>query len=125
MLARELGGAATICWALVLTLPLNAVATLLLLAIDGAQRADLGAWLGFAYASVVAMFLGYFAWYAGLARGGVARISQVQLLMPLLSLGWAALLLGEEVGAPEAVASLAIIACVAVTQRARVDVTRH
>ena len=46
--------------------------------------------------SVFSMFLGFFAWYAGLARGGVARISQVQLLQPLLSLGWAALLLGEQ-----------------------------
>jgi drug/metabolite transporter (DMT)-like permease len=122
VLARELGGPATICWTLVLALPVSVAATVFVLAIDGAQNADRGAWLGFAYAALVAMFLGYFAWYAGLARGGVARISQVQLLMPLLSLGWAALLLGETVGAAEAVAALAIIACVAVTQRARVDV---
>ena len=34
---------------------------------------------GFAYVSLVSMFLGFFAWYAGLARGGIARIGQVQL----------------------------------------------
>ena len=44
------------------------------------------------------MFLGFFAWYAGLARGGVARIGQVQLAQPVLTLGWSAALLGEHVG---------------------------
>ena len=53
------------------------------------------AWLGFAYLSVISMFLGFFAWYAGLARGGVARIGQVQLTQPLLTFAWSALLLGE------------------------------
>ena len=43
------------------------------------------------------MFLGFFAWYAGLARGGVARIGQVQLAQPVLTLGWSAALLGEQV----------------------------
>ena len=122
VLARDLGGPASICWALILSLPINVAASALVLALAGVPHADAGALAGFAYVSVFSMFLGFFAWYAGLARGGVARISQVQLLQPLLSLGWAALLLGESVGAPEAVASLAIIACVAVTQRARVDV---
>ena len=56
------------------------------------------AWLGFAYVAVVSMFLGFFAWYAGLARGGVARIGQVQLAQPVLTLGWSAALLGEHVG---------------------------
>ena len=45
------------------------------------------AWLGFAYVSVVSMFLGFFAWYAGLARGGVARVGQIQLAQPVLTLG--------------------------------------
>ena len=27
------------------------------------------AWLGLAYVSLISMFLGFFAWYAGLARG--------------------------------------------------------
>ena len=34
------------------------------------------AWLGFAYVSLVSMFLGFFAWYAGLAAGGVAKIGR-------------------------------------------------
>jgi drug/metabolite transporter (DMT)-like permease len=65
------------------------------------------------------MFLGFFAWYAGLARGGVARIGQVQLAQPVLTLGWSALLLGESVGPATLITAFAVLACVAATQRAR------
>jgi drug/metabolite transporter (DMT)-like permease len=65
------------------------------------------------------MFLGFFAWYAGLARGGVARIGQVQLAQPVLTLGWSAALLGEHVGLATLLTALAVLACVAATQRAR------
>jgi drug/metabolite transporter (DMT)-like permease len=77
------------------------------------------AWLGFAYVSVISMFLGFFAWYAGLARGGVARVGQVQLAQPVLTLVWSALVLGESIGAFTAVAALVVLASVAATQRAR------
>ena len=49
------------------------------------------AWLGFAYVAVISMFLGFFAWYHALALGGVAKIGQVQLAQPVLTLFWAAL----------------------------------
>jgi drug/metabolite transporter (DMT)-like permease len=65
------------------------------------------------------MFLGFFAWYAGLARGGVARIGQIQLAQPVLTLVWSALLVGEHVGPWTAITALAVLACVAATQRAR------
>ncbi len=114
--ARELGGARTICWALVLALPLTVPVTLVT---AGGLQAGATAWLGFAYVSLFSMFLGFFAWYAGLARGGVARIGQLQLAQPVLSLGWAALVLGETVGAREVVTAAVVLACVVATQRAR------
>ncbi len=120
-LARELGGIRTICWALVLSAPV----TFAVAAVAGAGSAlgDAGtdAWLGFAYVSAVSMFLGFFAWYAGLARGGVARIGQVQLAQPVLTLVWAAALLGESVTLATVGAALLVLASVAATQRARVD----
>ena len=85
----------TICWALVLAAPLTASVTAVAIALTG-LHAGATAWLGFAYVAVVSMFLGFFAWYAGLARGGVARIGQVQLAQPVLTLGWSAALLGEQ-----------------------------
>ncbi len=119
-LARDLGGTRTICWALVLSLPV-AVAVAVAAGVPAEPGGSIGtdAWLGFAYVSLFSMFLGFFAWYAGLARGGVARIGQVQLAQPVLTLGWSALVLGEAVGAGEAVAAAAVLACVVATQRAR------
>ena len=118
-MSRELGGWQTICWALVLSLPLTVPITLVtVLAGDLSGGAD--AWAGFAYVSLVSMFLGFFAWYAGLARGGIARIGQVQLAQPVLTLLWAALLLGEDVTPGMVAAALIVLACVVATQRTRV-----
>jgi drug/metabolite transporter (DMT)-like permease len=117
-LSRTLGGPTTICWALVLSAPVTATVTALAIGLAGAHGGAT-AWLGFAYVTTVSMFLGFFAWYAGLARGGVARIGQVQLAQPVLTLGWSAALLGEHVGAATLLTALAVLACVAATQRAR------
>ena len=89
------------------------------IAVDGLSAGP-DAWLGFAYVSLFSMFLGFFAWYHGLALGGIARIGQIQLAQPVLTLVWAALLLGEQVTAATVAAALAVLACVALTQRARV-----
>jgi hypothetical protein len=80
-----------------------------------------GAVTGLAYVGLVSMCLGFFAWYDGLARGGVARIGRIQLAQPALTLGWSALLLGEQVSWFTAVAALAVIAVTAVGRNARVD----
>ncbi len=117
-LSRTLGGPTTICWALVLSAPVTASVTALAIGVAGAH-AGATAWLGLAYVTTVSMFLGFFAWYAGLARGGVARIGQVQLAQPVLTLGWSAALLGEHVGLATLATALAVLACVAATQRAR------
>ena len=113
MLARDMGGWRAISWALVLSLPVTVAG-------DGASRRPAAAaraaarstWLGFAYVALVSMFLAFFAWYAGLARGGVAKIGQVQLAQPLLTLGWSALLLGEHVDALTLLAAMAVLASV-------------
>ncbi len=117
-LARRYGGWQVICWALVLTAPLLVAPVALAIAENG-LHAGADAWLGFAYVALFSMFLGFFAWYAGLARGGVARIGQLQLAQPVLTLVWAALLLGEEVSAATVAAAVAVLACVGATQRVR------
>lgn len=95
-LSRELGGWQVICWALVLAAPVLAVPVLLTIAQQG-LHASLQSWLGFGYVSVFSMFLGFFAWYHGLAIGGVARVSQMQLLQPFFTLFAAAVLLHEPI----------------------------
>jgi drug/metabolite transporter (DMT)-like permease len=118
-LARELGGARTISWALVLSLPLTIAVTLAVTLVTPPDG-DATAWLGFGYQAAVSMFLGFFAWYAGLARGGVARVGQVQLAQPLLTLLLAALVLGEQLTPAMLVAGAGVLGCVVATQRARV-----
>ncbi len=120
VLARELGGAETICWALLLSLPLLAPATAVLIVRDGGLSAGPAAWAGFAYVSVVSMFLGFFAWYRGLAAGGIARVGQLQLAQPVLTLLWSAAFLGEIVSAGTMLAAGAVLASAALTQFARV-----
>jgi drug/metabolite transporter (DMT)-like permease len=119
VLSRDLGGARTICWALLLSAPVT-VPIAALSAATTSLQAGPTAWLGLAYVSLISMFLGFFAWYAGLARGGVARIGQIELLQPLLTFAWAALLLGEHVGIGSVLAATGVLASVVVTQRARV-----
>jgi drug/metabolite transporter (DMT)-like permease len=118
-LSRELGGARTICWALVVSLPATAAVSAVLVTERGVSGASGIAWLGFAYVTTVSMLLGFFPWYAGLARGGVAKIAQVQSLQPALTLGWSTLLLGEHVTAPTVLVAVVVLCCVLLTQRAR------
>ncbi len=118
-LARELGGWRVICWALVIAVPVTVPITLITsTTTDLSAGSD--AWLGFLYVGLVSALLGFFPWYAGLARGGVAKIGQVQLLQPLLTLAWSAWLLSEEVNALTLIASIAVLASVVATQRTRV-----
>lgn len=119
IVARQLGAWQVICWALVMSAPVLAPIVLVRAAETGISAGPI-AWLGFAYVSIVSMFLGFFAWYRGLALGGVARIGQIQLAQPVLTLVWSAALLGETVSTATILAALAVMACVVLTQRARI-----
>lgn len=113
-LSRELGGWRVICWSLLVAAPV--LVPPVLVAASGGVSASPSAWLGFAYVAVFSMFLGFFAWYKGLAIGGVARVGQIQLLQPVMTLAWAALLLGEPVSGATILASLLVIGSVALTR---------
>jgi len=119
-LSRELGGARTVCWALVVSLPVTIPVSLYT---ADFSRATPVVWLSFAYVALVSMFLGFFAWYAGLAAGGVAKIGQIQLAQPVLTLIWSALVLGEPVGWPAMATAAVVLVCVVLTQRSRVPQT--
>ncbi|MFB9903798.1 DMT family transporter [Allokutzneria oryzae] len=118
-LSRQLGGARTICWALVVALPVTVPITGASLAVGEFTGVNGPSVLAFGYLGLVSMFLGFFAWYAGLARGGVARIGQVQLAQPVLTLLWSAVLLGETAGPAAVGVAVIVLICVALTQRAR------
>jgi len=75
------------------------------------------AWAGFVYLAVGSMWLGFFAWYRGLALGGMLRVSQVQLLQPFLSMLLAVPVLGEPLDAVTVLCGLAVMATVAIARR--------
>ena len=106
---RELTAEQVICWVLVLSLPLTAP---LMLLSWPTQPASAAAWGGFAYVTLFSMWLGFFAWYRGLALGGTVRVSQVQLLQPFLALLFAVPILGERLEPLTLLFSLAVIATV-------------
>lgn len=112
-LSQTMGGQQVICWALVLSLPVLLPLTIWLGWQYGVSATP-KAWLGFAYVSLFSMFIGFFFWYKGLALGGIARVGQVQLLQPFLTLLGAALILGEALDATNLLFALAVIAVVGV-----------
>ncbi|MCW2862589.1 MAG: protein of unknown function transrane [Actinoallomurus sp.] len=119
-LAREMPGRDVVSWALVVAAPITVPVTAALFAAEPARWSG-AAVAGLAYLAVVSMFLGFFAWYSGLARAGVARASQVQLAQPLLTLLWSWLLLGEHAGMSTVTAAAGVLVCVLLAQRARVS----
>ena len=112
--AVELPAPQVICWVLVLSLPFT-----LPLALWWWPTVPVrgSAWLGFLYVSLFSMWLGFFAWYRGLALGGVVRVSQVQLLQPFLALLFAVPVLGEKLDLLTVVFSLAVVAVVFIGKR--------
>ncbi|MDQ0028882.1 drug/metabolite transporter (DMT)-like permease [Arthrobacter bambusae] len=120
LLARELGAWQTVSWALVLALPLMAALTTLSMT-QHPPAASAVQWAAFAYLGVVSMFFGFFAWYRGLAIGPMAKVSQIQLVQPVLSICWAGLLLGESLDWTTAIGGLAVIVCAGAAVRVRLQ----
>ncbi|MCY4756121.1 DMT family transporter [Pelomonas aquatica] len=117
-LSRGFSAEQVICWVLVISLPIT-----LPLALWTRPTAPVApsAWAGFAYVSLVSMWIGFFAWYRGLALGGTLRVSQVQVLQPFLSMLFAVPLLGEKLDAMTVVFAAAVLAVVWLGKRQPVN----
>ncbi len=119
-LAGKLGGWQVICWALALLTPVMCV--LAALFIEWPEQPVSGdAWASFAYVALFSQFLGFFAWYRGLALGGIARVGQMQLLQLFFTLIASALLLGETLDPLSLVFAVAIVLCVLTATRSRIS----
>lgn len=118
-LTPRLGAEQVICWVLLMTLPVTLPLTVWF---QPASATDVAAasWMAFGYVAVFSMWLGFFAWYRGLALGGAVRVSQVQLLQPFLSLLFAVPLLGETLDATTWIFGLAVTLTVLLGKRASV-----
>ncbi|MGW1378989.1 DMT family transporter [Streptomyces sp. NPDC002446] len=117
-LARHMPGWQVIGWALVLALPVTVPGAALALSGEPLQLTA-HAVGGLLWLAIGSTFLGMVVWYRGMAAIGISKASQLQLAQPLLTLVWSVLLLGERLPPAAPVAALAVLACIAVTQRAR------
>ena len=118
-LSRELGGWQVISWALIIGTPITAL-TVWMFAGPINWNASATAWAAFAYLGAFSMFFGFFAWNAGLARGGVAKIGQLQLLQPFVTLVAAAILVGEDITQLQMVFALIVVAIVMAGRKTQV-----
>jgi drug/metabolite transporter (DMT)-like permease len=117
-LSEEMSSVDVISWALVLTLPINLFLTYQWLDVDIASVSP-AALVSFVYVGVISMYVGFFFWYRGIACGGVARVGQVQLLQPFLTLVGAYVLLNEPITAMNVGFALCVLAVVIVGMRTR------
>ncbi|WP_066956546.1 DMT family transporter [Streptomyces lushanensis] len=115
-LAREMPGWQVIGWALIGCLPLSAVGAAAALTVEPARWTAHGA-IGLVWVAAGSTFFGLYVWYRGMASIGVAKASQLQLAQPVLTLVWSVLLLGEHLTPAAPVAAVAVLVCIAVTQR--------
>ena len=117
---REMPGWQVISWVVVFSLPVTVPATLILWwRTRDSYDTTTTEWASLILLGVSSMYLGFFAWYRGLAMAGVAYGGQVQQLQALLTLLWSALLLGEVVGWGTIAAAVVVVVAVAWAQRSR------
>src|SRR4051794_13638815 len=117
-LTAEMPGWEVISWVLVMSLPLSLPATALIMPAD-ITHVGLKPWLALLYVAVFSQWIGFFAWNAGLAKGGIARVSQVQLLQPFVTFALAAIFNGETITAQIVLFAAAVVATVAISTRTR------
>lgn len=115
-LSRELGAWQTVSWALLLSVPVLVFPVIQTFP-RNISAVGWMSFLGFAYVSVVSMFLAFFAWYKGLAMGGIARVGQLQLLQPFFTLGAAGVFLHENISQLQVVVAIVVLVCVIVGRK--------
>jgi drug/metabolite transporter (DMT)-like permease len=96
-LVPVIGTWATTLWGLALAAALLIPAIALLASRTAWSDVALQSWLAIAYMAVPSSLVGYALWFWALGHGGIARIASWQLGQPLLSVLFAAILLGERI----------------------------
>ncbi|MGJ9422843.1 DMT family transporter [Aeromicrobium sp. CF3.5] len=120
LLARQIGAWRTICWALVLALPIMVPMTIGSV-VAHPVSADLSGWVAFGYVSLFSMFLGFFAWYRGLAIGPISSVSQIQLAQGVFTLIWAAAFFGDALTIATVTGAACVVLCAFLAVTARVQ----
>lgn len=116
-LAKTMGGWQVICWTLVVSLPILIVPTYLLFDFNHLNTLPVMGWVSFLFLALINSLIGFFFWYHALAIGGIARVSQTQLLQPFLTFFFAVAFLGEAFSWLALVFTGLIVATIIVSKR--------
>src|SRR5437660_2397307 len=117
-LTSSMPGWEVISWVLVIALPLSIPAAWLTMPADATHIA-LKPWLGLLYVALFSQWIGFFAWNAGMAMGGIARVSQMQLLQPFVTFALAAFFNDETITLQILLFAAAVVVTVAISARTR------
>ncbi|MFJ8077833.1 DMT family transporter [Streptomyces sp. NPDC096176] len=117
-LAQWMPGWHVVGWALILCLPLALAGSAVALTYEPVRLSAHGV-VGLVWVAAGSTFFGLYVWYRGMAEIGVSKASQLQLAQPLFTLAWSVLLLGETLSPAAPLAAVAVLVCIAATQRAR------
>ena len=114
--SKEMGGWQVICWALVLSFPITATGAWMLKP-DDLFGFPAYVYPSFLYLALMSQLFGFFFWNRGLVLGGIARVSQIQLLQPFMSIVAAIIVLGESVDMITYLFAFAVILTIAVSRK--------
>ncbi len=130
--AKSIGGWQTICWMLVLYLPLSSISigyhagdeafinSFTQAMNDPTQQYAL--WVsiaGLLYLAVISQWWGFRFWYQAMAEAGAGRISQIQLMQPFLTLIFAVIFLGEVFAFEQGLFALLIVLAICSALRSK------
>lgn len=130
--AKRIGGWQTICWMLVLYLPLSSIAigyytgneafiNSFTQAMNDPAQQD-GLWVslaGLIYLAVISQWWGFRFWYQAMAEAGAGRISQIQLLQPFFTLIFAVIFLAESFAFEQGLFALLIVLAICSALRSK------
>jgi drug/metabolite transporter (DMT)-like permease len=117
-LTSQMPGWEVISWVLVIALPVSIPAAALTMPADITHIA-LKPWLALLYVALFSQWIGFFAWNAGMAMGGIARVSQIQLLQPFVTFALASVFNDETITPQILLFASAVVATVAISTRTR------
>jgi drug/metabolite transporter (DMT)-like permease len=117
-LTSQMPGWEVISWVLAIALPVSIPAAALTMPADITHVA-LKPWLALLYVALFSQWIGFFAWNAGMAMGGIARVSQIQLLQPFVTFALASYFNGETITLQILLFASAVVATVAISTRTR------
>ncbi len=112
-LTKHMPGWQVISWVVIIAIPLSAVGAIFTFShTHHLYQFHWNALIGLLAIGFSSMYIGFFAWYRGLKDLGVAHGSQVQQLQAIMTLGWSALFLHEQITFGTVLSACGIVICV-------------